>query len=416
MIVAANRVGYARASIAAVLAEAHVSRPTFYEYFEDRDACFLAAVGETQARLLQWIADAVRASTPEMALHAAIGALIDFAAAEPAAARFLTNETMAGGPHALAARDRGIAQIEQVVLERCADLPRRAPVPDFCAAMLVGGVYRLLAARTRRGEPSIAGLREDLLAWLSAYTGPRSCRWRTLTPTAPPPSSPYLPDAPLRAPAPLPRGHARLPREEIIANQRQRILFAVARLAETKGYNATTIADLTKAAGVDLGTYYAIFTGKQEAFMAVYQLGFQDLMAITAGAFFAGSSWPERIWEAGRAFTQFLEMNPTIAHVGFVQAQAVGPAAVQRVEDSHVAFTIFLQEGYQNAKVNPPPSRVALEAIITTIFEIVYHQARASSAPEVSGLLGHMVFLVLAPFMGTKYANDFIDARIVVVA
>ena len=75
-----------------------------------------------------------------------------------------------------------------------------------------------------------------------------------------------------------------------------------------------------------------------------------------------------------------------VAHVAFVEAYAVGPRAIQRVEDSHIAFTIFLQEGYRyQPQAAPPPSRLALEAIITTIFEIVYLQARASNDPQDGG-------------------------------
>ncbi len=44
--------------------------------------------------------------------------------------------------------------------------------------------------------------------------------------------------------------------------------------------------------------------------MAVHELGLQQTLALTAEAFFTGASWPERLWEAGRAFTQFLEINP----------------------------------------------------------------------------------------------------------
>jgi len=37
MVIAANRDGYAGANVSAVIAEAGVSRPTFYDCFEDRD-------------------------------------------------------------------------------------------------------------------------------------------------------------------------------------------------------------------------------------------------------------------------------------------------------------------------------------------------------------------------------------------
>jgi len=84
---------------------------------------------------------------------------------------------------------------------------------------------------------------------------------------------------------------------------------------------------------------------------------------------------------------------------------------VQRVEDSHTAFAMLLHEGYRYVAEEARPPRVVLEAIITTIFEIVYHQARGSGAPRLSGLLGHLIYLVLSPFLGSEEANAFIDQK-----
>jgi len=210
----------------------------------------------------------------------------------------------------------------------------------------------------------------------------------------------------------LPAGRPRLPQDVIAENQRQRIMFAAARLAQDKGYNDTTVGDVTKLAGVDGRVFYAMFTDKQDAFMAVHELGFQRVMEVTAAAFFSGSTWPERNWEAGRAFTQFLEENPLVANVGFIEAHAVGPGAVQRVEDSHTAFAMLLQEGYQHIPAGARPPRLVLEATITTIFEIVYARVRAGGGSRLSGLLPHLTFLVLAPFVGPDQANLFIEEKL----
>jgi AcrR family transcriptional regulator len=413
MIWAANRDGYARANVSAVISEAGVSRPTFYDYFADRDDCFLAAVGDVQSRLLAEVRASVREGSAEAAVQSSIRALVGFAGREPAMARFLTNEPMAAGSRALDAREQGIAAITTLIEHCQRDLEPSVLIPDFSSRMLIGGTYRLLGSRLRRGEPKLSRLLPDLLGWVTAYEQPAAVhRWRALKAGRSPSRSPFVPETPPPVPGALPPGGARMAEEDVAENQRLRIMFAAARLAEDKGYNATTIGDITKLAGVDGRVFYSMFTDKQDAFMAVHELGFQRVMDVTAAAFFSGSTWPERNWEAGRAFTQFLESNPLIANVGFVQAYAVGPGAVQRVEDSHTAFAMLLQEGYQHAPANARPSRLVLEAIITTIFEIVYHRVRASSKPRLSGLLGHLSFLVLAPFMGPVQANAFIDRKL----
>ncbi len=50
MVMAARRHGYAGANVSRVIARAGVSRPTFYEYFADKDDCFLATHRELAGR------------------------------------------------------------------------------------------------------------------------------------------------------------------------------------------------------------------------------------------------------------------------------------------------------------------------------------------------------------------------------
>ncbi len=413
MIAIGNREGYAGANVSGVIAQAGVSRPTFYDYFEDKDDCFLEAIADVHERLMGRIRPAIQGAPPQLALQRSLAAIVDFASAEPTRALFLTSQAMAGGPRALDARDRGIAEIERAIEAAHLEVSATTVIPDVSPRIAIGGVYRLLASRLRRGEPSLSRANDDLASWIASYEVPAGeQRWRTLKPTrvGPPPRG--LEQGPLPAPSPLPPGRPGLSKEEVAANHRARILHAAAQLAESKGYNATTIADITRLAGVDGRAFYATFADKQEAFMAVHELGVQQVMSATAGAFFSGGSWPERIWEGGRGFTGFLESNPMIAHVGFVEAYAVGPAAVQRVEDSHVTFTIFLQEGYQQKPRRTPPPRLALEAMITSIFEIIYREARGKKKPRVTGMLGHMAFLTLAPFLGAAEANRFIEKKL----
>jgi len=413
MVTAANSEGYGGASVSAVIEEAGVSRPTFYDYFEDRDACFVATLGNANATLLKRVRDAVEAGPPKRALQGAVEAMVGFAAADPAVARFLMKEALAGGPGALEERDRGAREIGLVVERAYKDLDGETAVPDLPVVATVGAVLRLLASRLRRGERSLGGLQRDVIAWVDSYRVPaRERRWDHLRALPAPGRSPFLPATSLRAPRPLRPGRPRLAAEAIAENHRQRIMFATSQAVQEHGYNAATISQITRLAGIDGKFFYRQFADKQEAFSAIHELGFQFLMAATAGAFFAGASWPERIWEAFRAATQSVDDNPTFAHVGFVEAYAVGPRGIQRVEDSRIAFTIFLQEGYRYQSEGEPPSRIALEAIITTVFEIVYLKARASPRPQAVAALQQIVHICLTPFIGAAAANAFIDEKV----
>lgn len=413
MIDVAVRDGYAAASIAQVIAAAGVSRPTFYDHFADKDDCFLAALAETHELLLGDIAQGVQDAPREQAVEATIKALIAFAASQPQSAQFLTSDPMAGGPRVLDARDEALSEIAQVIEDAHRELPRDTPTPDVSPRLLLGAIHRLLARRLRQGEGDMAGVSEDLLEWIRSYERPTGeHRWRALQPMGPAAPWPVLPETLLREPPALPRGR-RASSTEVAVNQRQRILFATATVAQEKGYAATTIADITERAGVDRRAFNALFADKREAFMAILAVGFGRTMAVTAGAFFTAATWPERVWEAGRAFTEFLQSNPGLAHVGFVEHYAMGSDAAQGMEDSFTAFTIFLQEGLPTAPQSTPTANpLALRAIATTIFETCYHTSRRDGSRNMSGLLPHMTFLCLAPIIGAQDANEFIDGRL----
>jgi AcrR family transcriptional regulator len=411
----AAREGYAATTVAKTIARAGVSRATFYEHFRDRADCFAAALADGHARLLDEVRLAVESEPPELALEATLAATVRFAQTEPQRARVLMNEALAGGPAALDQRDRQVSELAAMIQARGAEVPKRTRTPDISSAIAIGAVQRMLADRLRHDRRETSGLRDGLSDWIRRYAQPIGRhRWASLEPTAPAPPSPYVSRVPLQPPPP-PAGRPERARERVEA-ERQRILFATADVAKARGYTATTVADIARAADLDPRTFSSLFGGKQEAYMAIHGIGFEETMGVTAGAFFAGSTWPERTWDAGRAFTQFLALNPTLAHVGFVESYAVGPGALERVENILSAFTIFLQEGYEYAAqqgiTSDPPGPVALEAIAAANFEISYHQTRKGEESAIAGLVAHLTLIALAPFLGMQRANRFVDAKL----
>jgi AcrR family transcriptional regulator len=413
VIGAANRGGYASANVSAVITNAGVSRPTFYDYFADREDSFKAAIDDVQGELLTAVKQALAGVSPDRATATVALTLVTYASEQPERARFLMGESMAGGADALTSRDQGIAKIAKALAKAELRASADARLSDLAPEIVVASVYRLLATRLRRGEARISTLGEDLVTWLAAYQRPAGeRRWGKLSAFAEPERSPHLPDVPIQqAPGVFPPGRPRLSEQEIAENHRLRILYAAARLAEQKGYTATTVNDITRLARVDGRAFYRLYSDKQDAFSAVHELGFQQVMDVTAKAFFAAEGWPQRSWEGGRALTQLLQENPLVAHVGFVEAYAVGPAAVQRIEDSHTAFMFFLQEGLVQRPHSEPISRVAMEAIIAGIFEIIYLKSRQRGQPKLAAMLPHIAHLWLTPFLGVEETDAFIDGQ-----
>ncbi|MGO8905540.1 MAG: TetR/AcrR family transcriptional regulator [Solirubrobacteraceae bacterium] len=412
MVHIATRDGYAAATIAQVIAHARVSRPTFYEYFADKDDCFLAAHRDISEGLLTRIRRAVADASPERALQSVVSVLMDFAGTEPVQARFLLCETVAGGPRALDARDGLVAEIEQIVERARAGVAAKSASPDLPPSAVIGAIHWLLPPRLRRcAENDFAELNDELTRWVESYGRPaEEHRWRTLAPGPLPAPSRYISELPGSAPTPLPPGRSSRSGEEVARNQRERILYATAEVAARKGYTAATIAEITSAARVDPRLFYSHFPGKQEAFLAAHELGFQHTMAVAASAFFSTADWPERMWQGVLAGSHFQATHPTITHVVYVQSYAVGPLAEERIDDIRAAFTMFLREGNEHG--SQPQSLTAMEAIVAAGFEIAYQFSRSGRGDQLPCLAYHITYLCLAPFLGPEAADRFIDEKI----
>ncbi len=183
MLAAAVQRGYLGATVAETIGRARVSRPTFYEYFSDKDDCFLAVHREISETSIERVREAVESAPPERAVQEGVRALILFAEASPEKARFLINETLVAGRRALEHRDRVVQRLERIIERRRSAAPTAAETPDLPTDALIGGVYGLLAPRLRRNEHDLKALADDIAVWIDSYCAPTSShRWRTHEP------------------------------------------------------------------------------------------------------------------------------------------------------------------------------------------------------------------------------------------
>ncbi len=110
--------GIGNATVAHVVARAGVSRRTFYEIFEDREACLLAALDNALARASRCVLDAYdpRAKWAER-VRTALTALLSFVDVERSAGWLLIVGSLGAGPRALERRKRVLAKMITVIDE-----------------------------------------------------------------------------------------------------------------------------------------------------------------------------------------------------------------------------------------------------------------------------------------------------------
>jgi AcrR family transcriptional regulator/DNA-binding MarR family transcriptional regulator len=149
--VAAER-GVGQVTVAHVVARSGVSRRTFYELFEDREACFLAALDEAVARAAVSVVPAFRgAGGWRERVRAALGALLEFLGDEPDLGAFCVVDALGAGPLALAHRARVVDALVDAVDEGRGEARVGLCPTRLTAEGVVGAVLGVLHARLAPG-------------------------------------------------------------------------------------------------------------------------------------------------------------------------------------------------------------------------------------------------------------------------
>jgi AcrR family transcriptional regulator len=163
--------GYAAVTVADVVARAGVSRRTFYEHFDDRQACFLAAyrtgVELLIGRILETTGEVPDAPWREK-LRRGLEAYARELAAEPQFSRTLLIDVQGAGEQAIELREGlfelFVIRFRNLGEQAAAQEPGFVPAPDVFLRALVGGISELVQQHIlRHGAETLERLTPDLV-------------------------------------------------------------------------------------------------------------------------------------------------------------------------------------------------------------------------------------------------------------
>jgi AcrR family transcriptional regulator len=168
MIEVVSERSYPKTRVVDVISYAGVSRKTFYELFDSKEDCFLAAYDVLVGNLLGDTAEGFESkpgSPWAERIAAGLGALLEHLAEHPDEARFAVVEVLAAGPKALARRDAALRQFSGFLDAGRAETS--VELPGITSLSLAGGVNELIYSEILHGSAANLPSRlPDLLFWV----------------------------------------------------------------------------------------------------------------------------------------------------------------------------------------------------------------------------------------------------------
>lgn len=161
--------GYPETRVVDVIGVAGVSRKTFYELFESKEDCFLAAYDVLLESLLREATNAFESeqgATWSERVADALDTLLEHLAAHPDEARFAIVEVLAAGPKALARRDAALRQFTGFLEPGRSETS--VELPGITSIAVAGGVNELLYSEILHGAIGrLPGRLPDLMFWVT---------------------------------------------------------------------------------------------------------------------------------------------------------------------------------------------------------------------------------------------------------
>jgi AcrR family transcriptional regulator len=208
---------------------------------------------------------------------------------------------------------------------------------------------------------------------------------------------------------PLPGGHHGLTREQIVDSQRERLLAAVAHEVAAKGYRGTTITELVKSASVSTRDFYELFEGKEDCFLAAFDLVYDHLRGLVADAVADIDDWPHRVEAALRVGLRFFAAEPDLARLCLVESVAATPTIAIRFREVVLACEPPLARG--RAELDDPDSLLpgTEDAILGGIVSLATRSIVSGEAESLPTLLPDLVEFALGPYLGAESTAEMLE-------
>jgi AcrR family transcriptional regulator len=171
----------------------------------------------------------------------------------------------------------------------------------------------------------------------------------------------------------------------------------MAELCAEQGYEATKIADVVRRAHVARKTLYDNFSGKEELFLAAFDVAVAEAEAQVAETCepVGTEDWEARTEAGLRALLEFVAAHPAEAKLCLVEAPAASTESAARYETALEGFIARLREAAPSGAGRPATLE---EALVGGTAWIVQREVRRDAAEEAAGLLPELAQFVISPY------------------
>lgn len=204
-------------------------------------------------------------------------------------------------------------------------------------------------------------------------------------------------------------GQEPFPREVVVEHQRERVIGAALEVFAKRGYRGATVGNLVSAAKVGVNSFYSLFEGKEDCFLAVYDQIVAESREQMAAAVPAKAEWPVRVTAVLRALLELIERRPLAARIALVEVHTAGREARAHHEHDLDDVAALLRGGRE---LSPVPDELpdSLEyATVGGLAWLLQQRIAGGEAAAIGKLLPEVLEIVVEPYLGEAATAELIE-------
>jgi AcrR family transcriptional regulator len=197
------------------------------------------------------------------------------------------------------------------------------------------------------------------------------------------------------------------------ADQRRRILRAIAELVAEHGYSEVTVELIVKRARCSYKTFYKHFAGKEECFIALFETAVSTAEEEVRGRLAAEPlAWSDQVVLALRTLVDLILAEPAVARAVIVESLTVGPTITERYERATKALVPLFRSGRElNPRGAELPETIE-DTLAGSVFWSAYERLVVDEADALPDYVPVLAELVLRTYLGPVDAARIVRSEV----
>lgn len=205
-------------------------------------------------------------------------------------------------------------------------------------------------------------------------------------------------------------GRDQVSREVVESHQRERVLEAAVGVFAKRGYPNTTIDHIIAAAKIGVGSFYALFDGKEDCFSQVFDRVVERGRERVVAAIPEDSAWEGQAVAALRALLELIAEEPHAARIALVEVQTAGPKSLARYEDLLESLTPVLRVARELSPVGAELPETFEDATIAGVAWLLHQRLVGGELDDLAKILPDLVGILVEPYVGEDRATALLAA------